>query len=304
MTNPKNLLDYAQTEHSHFTTQKRMKSQKIVEDPDPEVQTYDVGKLLAENPNFKLYACDLGPGQAGLVKIATTAAADGVLDREAYLLRMLAEYAQALEEEYAKVKTDEKVMLNYQFYFPRLIKSFISDDNEARRVNILSFSSIATEMTDLAVLSMIRERDYERVDPKTSVWILGKLLKLLSFLHLQGISGVALDTNNILINRDRHIVALFDWTNVSLSSPGTLAADVTSSEIARVARSVISILGGNEKTFSIPDDEQLTDTRYAECLKNLASGAESDANKAHQEFYDLVCDLWPRAYHPYTAYKL
>ncbi len=284
-----------------------MKTEKVVQVLSPSGQTYDVGqKDLVEDPIYSLFKCGLSDTQAGLLKIATAVEHNGVLDREAYLLQTMNEEAKLREDEYAKIKDNEKEMLNYQFFFPRLIESFVSKDNGDRRINILSFSDITTELVELASLLLIRLNDRVRVDPKTSAWMMGKLLKLLDFTHSQGISGQALDSDNILINREKHFIAVFDWSGATMS-PAKVTDDVASGEIAAAAQSVILALGGDEddKTFSIPEDEQLTDTRYADFLKNLASGGESDAGKAHTEFYELVRSLWPkRGFHPYTTYKI
>lgn len=269
----------------------------------PKGTNLTVGKKLAESEGFTLYACDLEDGQTCLFKIATSKGYNPSLDREAFLLQSMAERAALLEEEYGQHKKDKNVMLNYRFFFPRLIESFVSEEQGGRRVNLLSFSDIAEDVSELVPLSLILSRDRQRVDPRTSAWIMRNLLKMLDFLHAQGISGEALDTNNILINRERHIVAVFDWSEANIAS-APITDETTSSEIAEVAQSVIEVLGGDSETFSIPPDEQLVDTRYADFLRHFASGSESSAFKAHDGFRQLVRDLWPREFYPYTTHRI
>lgn len=268
----------------------------------PAGNTYEVLKLIGKTDPFNLYECRLTDGRECILKIATTAAANDLLDREAFLLQTMREDAARLEAEYAEVKKGE-MLLNYQFCFPGLVETFIDPDQGDRRINILSFFEISKKLSDLVPISHLMSRDHVRVDPKTSAWMLGKLLKLLVFTHSLGIRIPNLDGENIIINRDEHFVAVADWTQAA-QGEAPLSSAFAMREIEQVAEQVILALGGNLETGEIPPDKQLGDGRYEELLFRLSRGAYADAKTAHGEFYELVGTLWPRGFHPFTAYAV
>lgn len=288
-----------------------MKTGTAIRVKGPKGQMYDVGKQLAVNSRFNLYECTLEDGRVCLLKIAATKEQNGLLDREAYLLTTMMEEAEATEAEYVG-KFPGEPPLNYHFLFPRVVDSFVSEEYEGRRVTVLSFFDIADELSDLAPLYHITTRERQRVDPKTSAWILGKLLKLLVFTHGQNITGQSLDGDNILIYHsdkdERHTVAICDWSEATIMPVG-LSPDAMTEDIASIAQAVIVALSGDpdDETFAIPPhEEQLTDSRFADHLKRLAEGYEHDAAKAHAEFYTLIKkELWAKAgFHPYTSTRI
>lgn len=287
-----------------------MKTEKVVQVLSPSGQTYDVGRKLAQNSRFDLHECILEDGRVCLFKIAATKEQNGLLDREAYLLTTMKDEADATQAEYAG-KFPKKPPLNYHFLFPRVVETFVSGEYDGRRITVLSFFDTADNLSDLAPLGHITTLERQRIDPRTSAWIMGKLLKLLVFTHGQKITGQSLDGDNILIHHadqnQRHTSAIFDWSEATVVTTG-LSPETTTEEIASIAQAVIVALSGDEddETFAIPPhEEQLKDSRYANFLKNLAEGYEHDAAKAHAEFYALIKELWPQGgFHPYTSTRI
>ncbi|HEU5114525.1 MAG TPA: hypothetical protein VFT82_02035, partial [Candidatus Paceibacterota bacterium] len=242
----------------------------------PKGSEYGVGELLGETEEFRLYECVLPDGSPGILKIATTPGHNGVLDREAFILDILRKEAVAVEAEYARVKPDSKKKLNYAFNFPSLVESFISPEQEGRRVLIVHFHEISKELADLAPLGHLASREHVRVDARTSAWILGKLLKILVFAHSLGITFVTIDGDNILINREEHYVALFDWSKAIRTSRGQRPPSAaTRGDIESVAREVVLALGGNPATATIPDDPDLPD-EYRDIVLSIANGGFED----------------------------
>jgi hypothetical protein len=263
---------------------------------------FTVVKLLGKTDTFNLYLCKAeGDDRQCILKIAASAAQNPLLDREAFLLRSLRLRAEELEAAYARVKKGDG-MLNYQLLFPEVVDSFIVEEQGGRRVNILRFEAI-DDVGELVPIGHITSRDRVRVDPRTSAWIMGKVLKALAFFHAEGISIDRLTGENILIERKQHYVVFFDWTNAT-QVPEEVTSDVAMEEISKATREVIIVLGGNPILGTLPKDAQLEDDRYAAMLHSLASGGYSDAGEAHAEFYKLIRALWPRAYHHYTSYPL
>lgn len=264
-------------------------------------QEYGVGERLGETDTFTIYACTLPNGANGILKIATAKEHNGILDREAFVLQTLQELAVLIEERTAE-REPGKGEMGYKHFFPELIEGFIAVDQGERYVLILGFSEVAKELIDLAPLEHLILRDRVRVDPKTSVWIMGKLLKLLDFAHRQGIS-VTINGENILINREHHKVLIFDWSQ-SIIKGGPVEADIACEEISQAAREVIKALGGDPETGNLPADDQLDSDWYQELLWSLASGHEDNASEAHTHFYNLVRPVWPSKFHPFTAYPV
>ena len=269
----------------------------IVLSPNGTKYNVKEGKI-GQTDIFSVYECTLPDGNVGMFKIAATVGYNGVLDREAYVLETMKEGAIAIEEKY-KIKTEGKNSpLNNHFFFPKLVETFIADDQDKRRVSILSFLHIAEKLPQLMPLSFL-SRDKVRVDPKTSAWILGKLLKLLVFTHGQGIIIGEISAENILIEKNEHYVCIFNWTEAIVTGE-EISGKTASEEISQVAKIAISILGGS-KDGTLPKDEQLANDQYENFLKHLLSGKVDDAYEAHQKFYELIRSIWPRGYHEFTT---
>jgi hypothetical protein len=148
----------------------------------------------------------------------------------------------------------------------------------------------------------ITAKDRLRVDLRTSAWIMGKLLKLLSFAHGEKTSVSLVSGNNILIEPNEHYTLIFDWSAARIYS-SDIPREQRRQEIACAAKAVIVALGGNMETETFPNDEE-SSAQYTEHLLQLASGSESNAGKAHEKFYELIDSLWERAYHPFMTKPL
>lgn len=262
---------------------------------------YVVGKELGKDDRFKMYHCIAGDNKVCILKIARKTAFNGLLDREAFLLETMKAEAESLEEEYRRIKGTDQVWLNYHFFFPQVIETFISKEQGNSRINILSMAHIASDLDKLTPISYLLSRENVRVDPRSSAWILGKLLRMLVFIQSQNISVKDLSGDNILINREKHYVSLFDWTKAVLGN-SPMPKEIVSVEIAKVAELITSILGGDPETGKLPEDKQLVDKRYENFIKNMADGLVDDIGQAHDKFYELIWSLWPRKFHQFTTY--
>lgn len=258
---------------------------------------------IAETSEFRLYICTLPQGGQGLLKVAVAVEHNHELDREAFVLRSMMESAQEVETEY-QATGPKGGRLNYQFCFPHIVESFVLDEQGGRRVNIMSFSEIVkNDLVELVPLEHLRSEDHVRIDPKTSAWIMGKMLKFLVFTHSIGVLVNNLSGTNILINRDGHYVAVFDWLSAKMTDE--IDPDDRSNEISMIATEVVLALNGDPETGEIPADDQLPDDRYANLLKQFINGVYDDALEAHRAFYELIERLWPEGgYHPFGSYDL
>lgn len=270
------------------------------------VGAYRLLRYLGESELFRFYECALPEEKLGILKITTAREHNHLLDREALILRTVQKEAGRLEEEYVPHRRFPEERLNYPIFFPKIVETFICEEQGDRRVTVMDVSASAKKAKDVLPLSALIVKYEVRVDPRTSAWMMGKMLKLLTFTHSVGISvgegGISLDT--LTVNCDRHYVLLLDWTDAEMPLGG-VPPHVASREIGEAAQAVIAVLGGSFEESTIPEDPQLSDNRYAKLLFSLANYEHEDAGRAHGEFYRLVDDVWPEGgFHKFRAYSL
>lgn len=266
----------------------------------PSGRSYQVLQKLGATGRYNLYLCLLPNGSTGVLKIAASGEQNSLLDKEALIMRLMSERAEEVERK----RDPTQKPFNYQYFFPNLFESFLSESQGGRRVNILSFPEEVESLTQLTPLTELTEKEQLRVDPKTAAWILGKTLKVLAFAHDQGISNGLVVGSNILIEKAEHGVLLFDWTMATIHPGGTTPTEVCKQEITQAANAAIKIMGGDKDTQTIPSSDQLVDNRFELILQQMVRGGFSSASTAHDSFYKLIYELWPRGFHHFTTYKL
>ncbi len=263
---------------------------------------YQVGELIAETKRYRTYLCtQKGVQQQYLLLISTETEHNGLLDRNAYMLAELEGRSNAIEATWAaNGQPGSQFPLNYCLGFPGLVDNFVPDRQGGRRINIVRFREVE-DLKGLVPATRMVKKDRLRVDLKTSVWIMGKLLKLLVFTQWEGISSGWVEPKNILLELNKHYVLLFGWMEAKIRPQG-VPADVQRQEVKQAARAVIFTLGGNPETGSIPNDGEEHFDRYSSHLAGLARGNARCAREAHTAFYELVNELWERKFHPYQTH--
>lgn len=266
--------------------------------------TYQVGRLVVETDKYRLYLCTQNGVRQCLFKIASAVVYNGDFEREAYILKEFERRSDELEVEYAKVKENPNILLNYKLQVPELLDSFICKDQGKRYVNVLAFRKVE-DVSKVVPLSNITAVDHLRVDLRSSAWIMGKLLRLLAFLHNEGFSVGVLARHNILIQPDAHYVSIFNWLETEIySNPEVVPREIRRKEISEAARAVIIVIGGDLKKETIPNDGDEAYERYTEILWKMAHGAESDAEAARVRFYEIVDSFWKREFYQFTTKSL
>lgn len=252
--------------------------------------SYSVGVCVASSDSYRVYLCNIGSKQY-LLQIASEVEYNGGLDRAAYILKELEQISVLYEAEYAKLNVDVK--LGYDQLFPVISDSFISSEQDDRRINILAFNNIDA-IDKIVPLSNLLTKDNFRISLETSAWIMGRLLKLLSFIHGEGISIRQLSGNNVLIELERHRMMLFDWS-IAHSHPDNVPDNIRKENISDAAKAVFTAIGGDITTGTYSYDEAHPYVRF---LWKLACGEENDALKAHEQFYELVHGIFGKGYIP------
>lgn len=258
---------------------------------------------VGSNDRFRFYRASSSafPGRELMLKIVKEKVDNGALDREAFVLSLLAQKAEEIERVHAAERPGE-VPPNYTIVFPTILESFVSKEQGARRVLILGFDASNT-LLDLAPLSLIRTRDRVRLDPKTGAWVMGKLLKILVFAHSQNIKVGDLTEDNVLIVKKHHYVTVLNWSRAFPQS-STLSTEDVHEDLGAAASTVFRILGGDLATGTLPEDEQVVGMNYADFFTGLMNGAYGSAREAHSAFYQLVEAHWGREFHPYSVHPL
>lgn len=262
---------------------------------------YDVGRMVSETEAHRWYLGGrLNDGRRCMLQVATGVEHNGGLERAAFVLRQLRQTSDLFEEEHAK--TGKGGMLSYERLFPEVLDGFIPEDQGGRRINILAFAEIDA-VTSLVPLSNLAERDNLRVSLTSSAWVMGRILKLLGLAHGEGFAVRVLGGNNILLEPQSHYAVVLDWSGVRTFQGETPVAD-RKFDISTAARSVFTAIGGNpengEYLYTIDDQ----DRRYVELLWSFANSRQSSAEKAHQQFYELVGELWGREFRKFQTLPL
>tara|TARA_Y100000034_G_scaffold130179_1_gene187985 strand:+ start:2672 stop:3469 length:798 start_codon:yes stop_codon:yes gene_type:complete len=252
---------------------------------------YEVGKVVAENDDYRVRSCTLD-GREFLLQVPTTLEKNSVVQANSGMLLRLKRQSDRLEKEF-------KGNLNYDLGFPNLHETFYL--KKGRQVNVIDFRNIPAVGQMLPVVKLWK--DGLRIDISTSAWILGKLLKTIAFAHDQNIEVDRITGGNVLIEPDQHYVVVYDWSDSSLHDE-KLSHNTQVGEIKKAAKCIIKALGGD---LDRAQDDAL-DEQYTEQLKSFARGDVAKASKAHKAHYDLVdylCDNpdshWERGFYKFTT---
>jgi len=250
--------------------------------------------LVAESGTYRLYLCtEVATGRQLLLQVAVSADKNGLLSRAAIALRDLKLAAEEVES------TNSGAPLHYERLFPDRVDSFIFHEQGGRRINILAFADIEAVTTMVPLSNTARAQ--MRIDTMTSAWIMGRLLKLLDFVHHKGMAVRNLKASNLLISPGDHFVVVFDWSS-SFQHRQQVPRDERRADITQAASSVFAAIGGDPRTGDYPYGGD--DKAYVDLIWRMASRQYDTAEQAHTEFYDLVHALFGRSFHPFTTLPL
>lgn len=286
-------------------------------------RSYDVNieDLVAQAEKYRLYICkEVEVGRQCLMQIALDTKYNDSLACSANVLRLLMDISNYVEQEYAKIKTDAKEMLNYCLLFPEALDKFICEEQGSRRINIITFRGVEDVGDVIPSIRITESNPRLGIDLQTSVWVMGKLLKLLDFAHSNNITAGAVDEENILIEPNKHYVQVFDWSGSKIYDENEVVpTEIQCQEISWAAQVVIKMIGGDPETGVFPPikkisadgsiieliGEELEKTKdYTDYLMGLAYANESNAERAHNNFYEIVDLIWEREFHEFTLIPL
>lgn len=263
-------------------------------------EQYGIANKIGSSGRYTLYSCVLPNGQLGVLKVAADKGQNAPLGNEEVILKAMAAHAEEVES------ASPGVRLNYRYFFPSLVESFVSDSQGGRRITVLSYPDAIETVSQLTPVAGIAANKL-RVDPRSMAWIFGKTLKMLGFAHDMGVTNGLVSASNILIETDLHGLIVFDWSLAKLDPSGFAPASITGKEIAAAAAIAVSALGGDPRSGAFPESDQLDERQQAEMtafFKRLLDGRGASAAEEHHAFYEMIYRFWPRQFHPFTTFPI
>lgn len=262
---------------------------------------YETKQRLGGNDLITYYTCGIAShsDEMRILAIATQAEHNPIIDRVAYLLKRLSERSDFFEEEYAAEPDHAEQKVHFDWLFPQVVDDFTLHEQGERKVMILFFPDVDLRQT-FALMQLVDKR--LRVDLKTSAWMMGRFLKLLSFLHESDVSTPIL-ISNFLLEPTNHRLLMLNWTHANLGYRLTAAQQCYA--IKQAAESALLLLDATysdgEWNYNYPLEDN--EASYIACLAAMHRGEFNDAVYAHANFYTTIHQLWGRGYHPFTTHQ-
>ncbi len=263
---------------------------------------------LVQTENWRLFVARGPTGQIGLMKVnRPDALGYDELEKEVRILRTLQLIAADID-----AKTES---LNKPFHganFPVVLETI--EPEAGKLVVFLGYHPSITTYRQLLPVS-VALRDV-RVDLQTSVWMLGKLLKTLIFVHDLGFTVGLVDESNVLIEPAVHGVLVLDLT--AANEYPTEAEQLA--EVAAAAKLVWNAVGGTDESEPPHDADIMSVAAHAEFvshLRRMMEGKTEGARAEHTMIYTpnagLADRTWPkvpnsdksgmkRPFHEYVTY--
>lgn len=260
---------------------------------------------LARTETYSLYVVQLPSGQLGLMK-RSNPAGDSVLTHEAVVLSTLCSIAADMDrEEVAAGRTP----FGYGTFFPNLVEAVQVEDK--RVVLFLGYHPEIASYAQLRPLSLLTRGS--RVDLKSTVWILGKALKLMRFVHDCGYSIGLVDPSNLFLEPDLHGVFVLDFSGASDSITDAQRLE----EVKAITRIAWNAAGGTDTSEPPHDPDIMSKEDHDKFVAFLSSVMDGDAD-IHgilMALYEMSDSIWPkvpvpadpsrlkRQFHPWKLYS-
>lgn len=248
------------------------------------VKNIEVGGRIGEASKFRIYSGKTDNDEQVILKVAKTFEDGDILAEEASkfnILRTFETQVALLQEQKSHTNS------HYDWLFANLNSSFMEPTQGDRRINVFTIPDI-----DLSKLIPLTKLYGEiKIDARTSVWILGRFLKFYSFFELLAASeenSVAryplFSPDNYLIGPEKHRLIYYNFS-------GDMADVVAFDFVKAIAKFILD--------WAIIRDDS-SEQRYFNLLKDFSEYGRNSFEKAHNDLYRLVKELWGIQYHPFT----
>ena len=251
-----------------------------------ELRGYKVGSQIGESSKCRLYLGDIATKQV-VIKVAKTFEDGDFLAEEANWFGVVNSFIKQVAVMQKELgETDA----HYDWLFAGLVSSFLEPTQEDRRINLLRVTDV--ELSDLVPLPKLREQT--QIDVRTSVWILGRFLKIYSFYELMSSSGdnpifkyANFSPGDFLIGPKTHRLIYYHHS-------GHTTDVVATTHVKPIVQFILDWMAA---------EDGLSEQAYIELLQDFATKGRLSFEEAHAELYKLVRELWGIQYHPFTYRK-
>jgi len=201
------------------------------------------------------------------------------------------------------IANEAEILKNVQHKsLPVLLDSFQLDDG--RKANVMR------RIEDGYDLYSLREYFPEGLNQKHVCWVLERLLSVLGFLHINNVVHGAIEPGNIIVTPENHNGFLIDfllsipdaashnakYVAVNDYSAPEIRAGVKphpSSDMYSLGKSMVYLIGGDEKTLEFPSDVDPTIVRFIRgFLKSDPAKRANDAWKYYHKLRKLRDELF------------
>lgn len=249
--------------------------------------------VVGETDKFRIYigvSHGLSGDQPVILKVAQNPSGNDLLAAESGRISRLNAFADEITEiETGKVESEKS---RPDLLVAVLVHSYVDTSQLGHRINVFTTPEVGPG--GLVALAELYER--VEIDPRTSVWILGRLFKFYSIFEMIAerertrkdarpmYEYPLFSPGDYLIGPWRHRVIYYNY------SEGALGYYLDATDFVKVMSKYIlewTVFGSDDKT-------------YREMLSDLAEHGRSTFKEAHADFYQLVEELWGVKYHPFT----
>lgn len=271
----------------------------ILKDRDgKEICSFDKSDLLfsSDARQIKIYRVrSVADGEIKLLKVPYDKLCNNLIQNEADFLRFLAEKSE--ESERKNEELGNVYLIHYDWLFPVLEDSFLTGPEQGgRQMNLLSIRD--AQVDDFVPLAKMFS-DY-RVDARTSAWMLGRMLKLQTFVEQCGASFCA-HRDYIIFEPKNHRLVYLNWLDA------TRNPDNCEDNVASLKESVNCFMCwtnwySEEEGLEYDSDRFKNEAKLLKTYSFLAE-YEIDAMEAHYMLYKTLDSIWERNYYPFTYIK-
>lgn len=246
----------------------------------------EVGNLIGRTKRFEIYLGSKDDATPVILKIAKTYEDGSVLSDEAGKFSALKGFVDLVAETETKKGRETA---HYDWLFATLAESFEEPSLDDRRVNVYQMPEGASPDTLIPLPKLVKET---KVDPRTSVWVLGRLLKIYAFFELIAIEKgndyvryPKFSPGDFLIGPEFHRVVYYNYS-------GMVDDAIATNFVKQIAEYI-------KNWVVVTDDEK--ERKYHELLEDLSENGREKAGEAHADLYELVKELWGIEYYPFTT---
>lgn len=272
----------------------------ILKDRDGnEICSFDKSDLLfsSDARQIKIYRVrSIADGKIKLLKVPYDKLSNNLIQNEADFLRFLADKSDEFEKKNKQLGNE--YLIHYDWLFPVLEDSFLTGPEQGgRQMNLLSICD--AHVADFVPLAKMFS-DY-RVDARTSAWMLGRMLKLQTFVEQCGASFCA-HRDYIIFEPKSHRLVYLNWLDAT-RNPDNFRDNVASLKESATCFTCWTNWYSEEEGLEYDSDRFTNEEELLETYRFLAEYPEIDAIEAHRILYKTLDSLWGRNYHPFTYIK-